>query len=83
MVLEYLMDEGFSKPAGPTIESHVHNDVCRGVTLECVTLQLLRVERQTLRRLKIVSGEFCEKPNNHGVSGITLPTTAGSSSWLS
>jgi hypothetical protein len=77
MVLEYGLDEVFknSKPAGvffegnrselrfsPTIETAFRNYNCRGVTLERVTFQLIRFEKETFRRLKIVSDIF----NNSG-----------------
>jgi len=45
--------------------------------------QLIRFEKQTFRRLKIVSGVFNKEPNKVGFSGIILSMTVGRNAWLS
>jgi len=65
MVLEYGLDDVF-KSQSPTVVPEFREFSCRGVTLERVTLQLVRFvtrfKEEPFRRLKIVSEVF----NNSG-----------------
>jgi hypothetical protein len=71
MVLGYTLDQVFKDQVdavrnrtsySPTVVTDFRNYTCRGVTLERVTFELIRVEKEEARRLRIASELF----NNSG-----------------